>query len=314
MMKETSGYFNSAQNKQLFYRLFQPNTDEIIGTLLILHGMQEHSGRYIDFAKYLCNQGYIVMCYDHLGHGKTVNNQEELGFFKLGNPAQQLIDDAEEIFKKFELLFPDYPHYILGHSMGSFILRLLLQRIGDRVDGAIIVGTGDKNPIGGIAKGLLCVMNMLMPKRRSKLVNMAFEKMNNSKFKDEPDASSTSWLSVSKSNREAFSADILNGVPFSNNGFYALLTLNINATKAGWYRPINNSLPLLFVSGGDDPIGNFGKGVQNITRILSKEGFADVSLKLYDGMRHEIMNEDIKKQVYHDILTWLSEHIHTSHI
>ena len=102
--------------------------------------------------------------------------------------------------------------------------------------------------------------------------------------------------------------DPLNGVPFSNNGFYALLTLNVNATKRDWAQPIHKTLPMLFVSGGDDPIGNFGKGVKQTVSRLKEDGFVDVELKLYEGMRHEILNEDIKEQVYDDILEWLVEH------
>ncbi len=312
MIKESTGFLPdeliSLGSRQLYYRLFEPNSKSVRGTLLLLHGMQEHSGRYVELARFLCEHNYVVMCYDHLGHGMTANGEDELGFFQLGNPAQQLVDDAEYMLRYLHRLYPKASHYALGHSMGSFVLRLLLQQVDDMLDGAILVGTGGKNPIAGMARSGLKLLNRFAPKKRSTFVNSTFEKMNNSKFKNEPDASSTSWLSVSKSNRQAFSNDPLNGVPFSNNGFYALLTLNINATKKDWQKPIHKTLPLLFISGGDDPIGNFGKGVRQTVDELKANGFFKVKLKIYKGMRHEILNEDIKDKVYRDILKWLTEH------
>ena len=312
MIKESTGFLPekiiSQGTKQLFYRLFEPSAKSIRGTILFCHGMQEHSVRYVDLARFLCSHNYVVMCYDHLGHGLTAKDNKDLGFFQIANPAQQLVDDAEYMMRYLHKLYPKVSHYALGHSMGSFVLRLLLLQVDDMLDGAIIVGTGGKNPAAGIAKGLLKLLNNKSPEKRSRFVNSAFEKMNNSKFKKEADADTTSWLSVSKSNRRAFVNDPLNGVPFSNNGFYALLTLNVNATKRDWAQPIHKTLPMLFVSGGDDPIGNFGKGVKQTVSRLKEDGFVDVELKLYEGMRHEILNEDIKEQVYDDILEWLVEH------
>ncbi len=313
MIRESTGFLPNIVitegKSQLFYRLFEPQSGKIIkGTILILHGMQEHSGRYADIARYMCNHGYVVLCYDHIGHGRSVDNPKNLGFFQLDSPAQQLVYDAEFMMRYLENRYPSISHYAMGHSMGSFILRLLLQQIDDMLDGAIIVGTGGKNAVAGFAKGLLSLLNKFAPRKKSKLVNSAFENMNNMKFKNEPDASNTSWLSVSKSNREAFSNDELNGVPFSNNGFYTLLSLNINATKRYWSQPLHKTLPLLFISGGDDPIGDFGKGVKRTVSNLKKDGFVDVTLNIYEGMRHEILNEDIKHQVFEDILNWLNEH------
>ena len=298
----------SLGNGQLFYRLFETYSKRAKGTILILHGMKEHSGRYIEFARYLCENGYNVLCYDHLGHGRTATNHDQLGYIPSKMPALQLVNDAEYMFLHLKKRYPKLPHYAIGHSMGSFILRLLLQRVEDCLDGAVIVGTGGRNPAAVLGKGLIGIMNRMSPQKRSKFVNVSFDKMNNSKFKNEPGASDTSWLSLNKENRDAFDADELCGVPFSNNGFYALLTLNINATKKGWTHPIHKTLPLFFVSGGDDPIGNFGKGIKKTVDCLKDNGFVDVSMKLYDGMRHEILNEDIRQEVYNDILNWLNEH------
>lgn len=125
-----------------FHTFYIPENQNIKATILVLHGMQEHSGRYDEFAKFLSNSGYAVLTYDHLGHGKTAKNKESLGYFQKENPKQKVIDDAENMAKLLESRFPNIPHFVLGHSMGSFITRCLLQQAGEKFSGAIIVGTG----------------------------------------------------------------------------------------------------------------------------------------------------------------------------
>lgn len=298
--KEASGY-----RQHLYFTLFEPEDQKIRATVLILHGMQEHSGRYSDFAKYVTGQGFAVLTYDHLGHGKTAKSKADLGFFQKNKPLEQVVLDANTMADYLEELHPNIPHFILGHSMGSFITRCLLQQVGDQFNGAVIVGTGNKIKGAQLAKTFFFLLNFFSPKKRSRIINSTFSKLNNKKFKDDTNDNGTSWLSLSRANREAFINDNLNGVPFTNNGFYTLLSLNTQATKINWAESINKNLPFLFVSGEDDPIGNFSKGVKETVDFLKKDGFANVSLNLYPKMRHEILNEDIKEQVYKDISKWL---------
>lgn len=309
MSKETESFVTSNSKSQLFYRLFEPVDVPPKATLLILHGMQEHSGRYKEVARYFCERGFVVLTYDHLGHGKTAKNKEDHGFFGLDSPAQRLVDDAEFMANFLAGKHSKLPHYVLGHSMGSFVLRMLLKQSSNKFEKAVIVGTGGKNPVAGIALSYLTLMNKFAPRKRRLFLNNVFGKMNNTRFKNEEGADLTSWLSVSKDNRRAFVEDPLAGIPFTYNGFYTLLTLNVNATKKDWATPIAKDYPLLFVSGSEDPIGNFGKGVEKTVEDLRKAGFSDVSLKLYKDMRHEILNEDIKQQVFKEIKDWLESEV-----
>ena len=129
--------------------------------------------------------------------------------------------------------------------------------------------------------------------------------MNNKRFQNEEGSDSTSWLSVNKVNRQAFSADPLNGIPFTNNGFYTLISLNKQATKRDWTKNISKEFSFLFLSGEDDPIGDFGKGVRKTVAQMKAAGFSNVDSKLYPGMRHEILNETIKEEVFSDIYDWI---------
>ncbi|MCL1670629.1 alpha/beta fold hydrolase [Elizabethkingia ursingii] len=314
MVTQTSDYIqhngiSHPKATESFYTLFRPEGGNIKATLLILHGMQEHSGRYTELAQYLAEQGLAVITYDHLGHGKTAKNREDLGFFQIGNPAQQVVNDAENIADYLEKLYPDVPHFLLGHSMGSFIARCLLQQAYSRFSGAIIVGTGGKVPGSKFGKAISALLNKITPHYRSNFINTFFNKQNNLRFKNEPAENGTNWLSVDRNNRQVFLQDELCGIPFSINGFYTLLSVNVKATDRHWAKTLPHTFPMLFISGSDDPIGNFGKGIQQTVSDLEQDGFKDISMKLYTGMRHEILNETDKQDVYKDIISWIGKHL-----
>jgi len=298
---------NGNPSLSIFHTLFVQSDERVKATVLILHGMQEHSGRYAEFARYLRNRGFAVLTYDHPGHGRTAEHAQALGFFGHKHPDRLVLNVALKMEQKLEEQYPDVPHFILGHSMGSFITRCLLQKEAARFSGAIIVGTGGRLGLAGIAKHYFAVVNTLCPKRRSRLINEGFGKMNNVKFKKDPDADDTSWLSVNRENRIAFKKDALNGVPFTNNGFYTLLTFVTKATRKNWAGSILKNFPFLFVSGDQDPIGNFGQGVKQTVKELTDAGFGDVTIQLYPGMRHEILNETIREDVYKFIEAWIRE-------
>ena len=291
--------------ENIYNRVILPE-DEIIATLLIVHGMQEHSGRYENFAKYLADKGILVLLYDHLGHGQTAKIEEDYSFFCLDNPKENLINTAQELANLLENKYPLLPHFILGHSMGSFITRCLLQEYGNHFDGAIIMGTGGRIPGIKLLSSFLSLLNKLIPHKRSQLLNTIFSKSNNKYFKNEENFQETNWLSLDELNRLNFLKDPLCGIPFTVNGFYTLINLNIQATKKNWAKAIPQSLPIYFVSGADDPIGDFGKGVLQSYEDLKQNGFQHVTMKLYPNLRHEILNESIKDEVYQDIVDWLT--------
>jgi len=306
--QQKSGYLSENKNvqTQLFYTLFYPEAIPIKATLQIVHGMQEHSGRYSEIAEYFANRGFAVLTYDHLGHGKSVKNKEDIGFFQLNAPDEKLITDAQKISKHLMNQYPDVPHFILGHSMGSFITRCLLQKIGNQFSGAIITGTG--GPLTGInfVKTYFSLANKLAPYRRT-FFNKLFNTVNNKHFKKDKDFNDTSWLSLNPANRNSFSHDKLCGIPFTNNAFYALFSIYKKATARNWAQTIPKSFPFLLISGQNDPIGDFRKGVTRTVENLKLDGFKDVEMKIYPEMRHEILNEEIRENVLNDIHQWIQK-------
>lgn len=307
MIKQASHFTdkltNSGTEQAIFHTLFEPEEKAVKATILILHGMQEHSGRYVEFARYFAANGYVVLTYDHAGHGQTAVLKSDHGYFHATKAAKRVVDDAEKMAELLEKKFPDVPHFLLGHSMGSFIARCLLQRAHHRFDGAIIVGTGGKELIAPAARFVFSILNSLAPQKRSIKLNRFFNNLNNRHFKN--DTSETRWLSVNKANQLAFVQDELCGIPFTNNGFHTLLTLNIQSTKNDWAAKISRDFPFLFVSGAEDPIGNFGKGVTETVKNMEEDGFSNTRLLLYPKMRHEILNEDVREQVFEDIRNWI---------
>ncbi|MCY4779140.1 alpha/beta hydrolase [Sphingobacterium sp. UT-1RO-CII-1] len=296
----------SAPN-HLNYHIYLTAGQEPKAAILLLHGMQEHSGRYLDFAKHLNQQRYAVITYDHVGHGHTAKSKAEMGFFRKRNPDGLLIYEAKQMAYFMQSQFPDTPLILMGHSMGSFIARLLLQQTSGLFSGAIIMGTGSSNPAAILFRPILYVANAFAPKKRSRWLNKLFTKINNKEFKNEHPNDGTNWLSANPANREAFQADELCGLDFSNNAFYGLISLNVKATKTNWADSLPKQMPLLFVSGSEDPIGNFGKGVKKTVKNLQTKGFTNVTIQLFPHMRHEILNEIDRQSVYTKIIDWLDD-------
>ncbi|WP_347216986.1 alpha/beta fold hydrolase [Chryseobacterium sp.] len=306
-ISQTSAYLPSKTNSesQLFHTIF--SQEEAKATLLIVHGMQEHSGRYTEITAFFASHGIAVLTYDHLGHGKSVKDRNEIGFFQLEKPDERLIADAEMMADHLATQYPDVPHFIMGHSMGSFITRCLLQKASHKFAGAIITGTGGPLPGIDLLRGYLSLANAIAPKHRT-FLNSVFTNVNNKHFKEDKDFSDTSWLSVNPKNRKDFEQDELCGIPFTHNAFYTLFTVYKRATSRNWAASISPSFPFLFVSGQNDPIGDFGKGVMLTANNLKSDGFQDVETKIYPEMRHEILNEEIREQVLSEIYDWMLRH------
>lgn len=154
---------------------------------------------------------------------------------------------------------------------------------------------------------VLYMTNLIAPTKRSKWLNKLFTFINNQQFRHEKPNDGTNWLSTSLANRKAFQDDELCGMDFSNNAFYGLISINVKATKSNWAADIPRTLPLLFVSGAEDPIGDFGKGIEKTVKALRNNGFEHIDIKLYPDMRHEILNEDNRQLVFRDIAEWLGK-------
>ncbi|MCD6250901.1 MAG: lysophospholipase [Psychrobacter sp.] len=294
----------------LHHDFFEPSHKDtaVKATLLIVHGMAEHSGRYADFAQFLADNGVAVATYDHLGHGQTIKTEADLGFFGEEHPVQSLLKDVIVMADSLKARHPNVPHFVMGHSMGSFIVRNVLKHHAHNFTGAILMGTADTNPLTKVLLPVNKILAKVAPRQPNTVFASTMNKVLNSKLENRTSSSQFAWLSANTANIEAYEADPLTGFDFTNNGFMTLFALMEASLNKGWAVTIPKSFPMLFISGAEDPIGNMGKGVRKIVTRLNKQNFSRIDIQLYPNMRHEPLHEKDNQIVYQDVLAWLESH------
>lgn len=280
---------------------------EVKAVLQICHGMVEYIDRYHEFADFLCSQGFYVVGHDHLGHGKSIASEKNLGFFHEKNGNEFVISDIHKLHEMTLEKYPDVPYFIMGHSMGSFLVRQYLGTYENNFAGAIIMGTGSQPSALLMAGKLMCRSIALFRgwKYKSKLIDGMAAGGYAKHFKEE--ANTSSWIAKNPEVVEKYGNDPLCGYMFTVNGYYHMFSgmKKMNALeKKG---SIRKDLPVFFVAGKEDPVGDFGVSVEKVYRKYQDSGIADVSMKLYEGDRHEILNECDKAKVYEDLLVWMNE-------
>ena len=288
----------------VFARCWSPADEEVKAVFQISHGMAEHGERYEDFAKYLCSKGFAVLVNDHIGHGKSVNSDDDLGYFGENKGWDAFVEDERTLTELILNEYPGLPLIFFGHSMGSFIAREYIRRYGrdPRISAAVFCGTSGTNPASSIAIGIAeTVAKIKGSKHRSNLINkIAFAPYNAKTEKK----TAFDWLSNDTKQVDKYIADKYCGFLFTAAGYKDLFTVLTRVSGKDWYTEMPDNLPLLVVSGEADPVGAYGKGIKQVYNDLIKSGKKDVTMKLYPGMRHEILNEINNSIVYDDIATW----------
>lgn len=286
----------------IFTRAWLP--PQPVAAFQISHGMAEHGERYEEFAASLCEKGFAVFLADHIGHGKSVKSDNDLGFFGK-NGWNTFVEDQRTLTGIIEKNYPELPIIFFGHSMGSFIAREYIARYGtdERIKGAIICGTSGKNPASGIAIGLAgAIAGIKGEKYRSKFIDSLAFGAYNKEIK--PARTSFDWLTHEDSIVDKYIDDKYCGFMFTAAGYKDLFTILTVVSDKDWYGRVYNGLPLFLIAGKEDPVGQYGTGVTQVYNDLRSAGIKDINLKLYDGMRHEIHNETNRKTVYDDIANW----------
>ncbi len=296
---------SSDQTHSLYHTLYRPK-QTAKAALLVVHGMAEHSGRYDKFAQYLADNDIAVLTYDLLGHGRSIRNAEELGYFNKHYPMQTLLKDVIVMTDTLKKHYPDVPQFIMGHSMGSFIVRNVLQTHSSEFAGAILMGTSDYDPLTKVLLPTVKLLNKLQSTRRNHVFAQLTNKLLNLKLNDKTSSAKFAWVVKDENARQAYEDDPLTGFDFTNNGFLGLFELMNNGLAKDWAQTIEPDFAMLFVSGKDDPVGNMGKGINKLTKRLTKQGFTQIDKQLYAGMRHEPLHEQDNKKVYQNILVWIN--------
>lgn len=295
-------------NRPINYQVWEPEGAPR-GLLQLSHGMAEHIRRYDAFARFMAQNGYLVFGNDHIGHGDNAPTPEERGYMPK-NAADILVDDLHLVAEDVKARYGNLPHILLGHSMGSFVARLYLSRYGTELDGAIIMGSAGGGQPTAAGKLLARLTSALRGSHhRSPLIDsIAFGSYNKRLGKD---AHKFAWLSRDESEVAAYDADQLCGYLFTADAFYALFDILGRVSAKAWPSTVPCDLPIFIVSGEQDPVGNYGRGVTDLYRSLLQTGNSGVALRLYPEDRHEILNELDRLTVYSDILDWCEGVINT---
>lgn len=280
------------------------NVNQARGIIQIVHGSCEYGLRYDHFAQFLNDKGYIVIASDHRGHGKTALNNNDLGVFAKKNGWNLIINDLKLINDYIYNQYPNLPIIMLGHSMGSFMARHYAILYGSTISGLILTGTAHPNlGLLFIAKLIAIIDQTLIGyKKPDRLLYKLSYATFNRKFKTQ-NATGHEWLSQDLEVVKQFNDDPLCGQIFSTSAFKDLFKGLLFITKRFNIFKTRKDLPILFLSGKNDPVGGFTKQVTKCYQIYHNFGY-HARVKLYPKMRHEILNEIGKEEVYQDILNF----------
>ena len=287
----------------LFYRVW--DVQDAKATVHINHGMAEHSLRYSRFASYLNSLGFSVYAQDHRGHGFT-KEENEKGWFAESNGWKLVAEDAWELDKVITNDYPHVPHFLFGHSMGSFISRIVLSEHSPAFAAAVFCGTGASQGI--IGKFGKAIARHDAKKYGTRMPDQTFEKIAfGSYVKHFPGEGDFGWLSKDREEVRKYEEDPLCGFTCSSGFYIDLLTLIEEANSRERAASIRKDIPIMLVSGSDDPVGGYGKGVEKVHRLYSRAGIEDVRIVLFPGDRHEILNETDRDIVEKTIGAFLLE-------
>ena len=303
----TDHYFDSCGAGRIHYCKWTPE-GEIRGIVQIVHGIAEFVERYDDFANYLNTQGYLVVAEDHMGHGQSIGEDGVQGYFQGGWFAA--VNDTLKLMKDTMAEYPGIPYVLFGHSMGSFMARTILARYPDcGITAAIICGTGWQ-PKGALPL-LIKVVEKICKKTgernpSEKLQNMVFGGYNK---RIENPRTPCDWLTRDETIVDAY-------IEHPLCGFTPACGLLRDMMKGIYYveqeknlKNMKKHLPVFFIAGAEDPVGPYGKGVEQAVKAFKKAGMINVACRIYPDCRHEILNELNKQEVYEDVAAWLEPYV-----
>ena len=296
-------------NKNVMHSWIPDSVDSVKMVMVLSHGMAEYAARYERFASVLTAEGIALFAEDHRGHGETADLAEKEGTGKFGylsdkNGFLRVVEDIHEEILMVKKDFPGKKVVLFGHSFGSFVSQCVIEKYGDLLDGCVLCGTAGPRPLTiAFAKtvgALVCAFGG--KKKKSPLIDKLSFKPYNSKIKNP--RTDFDWLSRDEKQVDAYMAHPWCGFVCTGE-FYRELFRGLGLVhKKSMMAAIPKKLPVLFIDGTGDPVGDYSKTVVALKEIYVKNGMDDVEIKLYDGARHELLNETNHEEVERDVLAW----------
>lgn len=301
--REDSFFLSSSTNQRFYVQSIQPDKDQTKGIVLIIPGMAEHAGRYRDFARFLAKNGFGAYACDHPGQGLTAGSPDRTGFIKSHRGWQIMLENVRALYTFIRKNRPEIPVFVFGHSMGSILARHFTALYPVYIQGLVLSGSFMMGALPLTLTLTLIRLKILFEgsKKKSKWFNKLFYWSFNRHFKAQPTL--FEWISSDRKEVDHYVSDPFCGFEYSN-GFYRHLLKGIAATKrAEHLLTYRKSLPVLIISGKEDPVGRFGKDAVKLHKKYFDQNFQNLSLKIFPG-RHELLHEQNKEAVYDYLLEW----------
>ena len=303
-MSFTTNTYSTVDNETISYYKW-PSNISIRGIVQISHGVGEHAGRYQPIAKILQDKGYEVYANDHRVHGKSVKNEDYLGYYDGDDYFSDAINDMRQLTEIIKKEHYNKKIILFGHSMGSLLSREYVTKYGDDLEALVLSGTASfMKGLGSFGLLSATFLGKLNGKHRSnELLKKLFFSQFNKKFK--PNRTKVDWISSDENQVDLFEADPLRIEDFSLSIFLDILKGSKKINQVSTFENTPKDLPIFIFSGDKDPVGEMGKGVKKVAKKYKNAGIEDITLRLYKGGRHEMLNEINKNEVEQDLLDWL---------
>ncbi len=306
MAFETYSFISANKESEIKYYVMRPETAPL-AVIQIVHGMKEYIARYTELCSYLCSLGFVVCGHDQIGHGESVKELSELGYFAKNDGDVALVSDVEQLRLIMKKKYRALPYILLGHSFGSFVARAYAASHPDAIDGLILSGTaGQKQPVK-LAKALCSFLAFFKGwKHRSNLVtNVAFSGYNsNFKFKG---CSGNEWVTSDPEELKRYNADPKCTTNFTLSGYYDMFSVIDYIQSEQWYSDMPKGLPIFILAGGLDPVSNNTKGLFPMMEKLHELDHSNIEFKIYEKERHEPFTGLCKREAFEDVSAWCFE-------
>jgi alpha-beta hydrolase superfamily lysophospholipase len=307
-MKKENQFMSKDGKTMIHYTIWYPENC-FKGIIQLTHGMTEYMKNYEEFAQFLCKNDFLVIGQDQLGHGHSIQRIEELGYFSKRDSIDILVDDMYTVMEKAKLEYPNLPYFLFGHSFGSFLARIFSGMHGNELNGLILTGTGNANP-KSIKSALRLVRAIRITKKanhRSKLVLKTIFGPYSKRIENPKNG--CEWLSRDEKSIIEYLEDPLNNFVYTLNGFYTILYAALKMQEKEIFSNTPKNLPIFMISGSEDPVGDYGKKILEVYDLYKAHKIEDVTVKIYQGARHNVLTEINRRQVMEDCMTWIMERL-----
>ena len=306
-MKTETLKIKMSDGKNVALHTFVPEGD-VKAVVQLSHGMSEHSMRYENLGKFLCDNGFAFYAHDHRGHGETAESVEDLGFLAENDGFNRVVEDLASMIKKCKEDFPGKKVFLLAHSFGSFVSQCYIEKYGSEIDGVVLCGSaGPRLMLTGAGRLISGIVMKCSGKRKKSafLDTLVFGTYN----KGIEEESSSAWICRDENIVKIYDDDPFCGFKVTNEFFYDFLGGLCSIHKKKNMNKIPKDLPIFLIAGDADPVGEYGKSVKKLFSTYKKLGIKDVSLKIYPEARHELFNEPNKEDVMKDFLVWVLSYL-----